>query len=144
MNLVCLRSLLGVMALVAMAAPPLSAQRPGSPAPGSVGSWKVIGTTHASHTADHDGLIVKGPFDDFRAVKFKVTDAPLNMMNMVVTYENGQPDRIEVRQNIPKGGESRVIDLKGRGTRRIRRIDFWYDTKGLLNGKADVTVFGRK
>jgi len=37
-----------------------------------------------------------------------------------------------------------VIGLRGSGQRSIRRIDFWYDTKGLLNGKADVTVFGRK
>jgi hypothetical protein len=88
--------------------------------------------------------MVKGPFDDFRKIKFKVTDAPLNMYHMVVTYENGQPDRIDVRQNISKGGESRVIDLKGRGTRRIRRIEYWYESKGLLNGTADITVFGMK
>jgi hypothetical protein len=73
-----------------------------------------------------------------------VTDAGLNMQHMVVTYDNGQPDKIDIRQNIPQGGESRVIDLKGVGTRSLRRIDFWYDTKGFLNGKADVTVFGMK
>jgi hypothetical protein len=112
--------------------------------PAPAGSWVLIGQTHASHSADHDGIVVKGPFDNFRAVKFKVTDAPLEMRHMVITYGNGQPDQIDVRQNIPKGGESRVIDLKGVGTRHISRIDFWYETKGLLNGKADVTVFGRK
>jgi hypothetical protein len=63
---------------------------------------------------------------------------------MVVTYENGQPDRIDVRHAIPQGGESRVIDLRGVGTRHIRRIDFWYDTKDLGRGRADVTVFGMK
>ena len=114
----------------------------GKPAP--KGAWVVIGQTQASHSVDHDGIVVSGPFDSFRAVKFKVTDAPLNMQHMVITYDNGQPDRIEVRQEIPQGGESRVIDLKGVGTRHIRRIDFWYDTKGLFNGKADVTVFGKK
>jgi hypothetical protein len=108
------------------------------------GAWVVIGQTHANHTADHDGIVVKGPHDYFRAIKFKVTDAPLNLYHMVVTYDNGQPDKIEVRQEIVKGGESRVIDLKGIGQRRIRRIDFWYDTKGLFNGKADVTIFGKK
>jgi hypothetical protein len=108
------------------------------------GSWVLIGQTHADHGADHDGIVVKGPFDNFRAIKFKVTDAPLNMMHMVVTYDNGQPDKIDVRQNIPQGGESRVIDLKGIGKRSIRRIDFWYETKGFLKGKADVTVFGKK
>ena len=134
----------GLLACTLLLTAPLFAQRPGQPAPGSPGSWRIIGTTHASHSADHDALMVKGPFDDFRKIKFKVTDAPLNMYHMVVTYENGQPDRIDVRQNISKGGESRVIDLKGRGTRRIRRIEYWYESKGLLNGTADITVFGMK
>jgi hypothetical protein len=92
----------------------------------------------------HDTIIVKGPFDNFLRIKFKVTDAPLNMMHLVVTCDNGQPDKIDIRQNIPKGGESRVIDLKGIGKRSVRRIDFWYDTKGFLSGNADVTVFGMK
>jgi hypothetical protein len=48
-----------------------------------------------------------------------------------------------VRQDIPKGGESRVIDLKGE-KRSIRTIEFWYDDKGFMNGKADVTVMGKK
>lgn len=108
------------------------------------GDWRLIGTTHASHRADHDAIVVQGPFDDFRRIKFKVSDAPLNMERMVVTYDNGAPEQITVRQNIPKGGESRVIDLRGVGKRSIRKIAFWYDTKGLLNGQADVTVFGMK
>lgn len=66
------------------------------------------------------------------------------MHRMVVTYENGQPDRIDVRLASAQGGESRVIDLRGVGTRHIRRIDFWYGIKGLGRGRADVTVFGMK
>ncbi len=123
---------------------PVLAQKHVQPNAAPAGSWVMIGTTHASHSADHDGIVVEGPFDNFRRIKFKVTDAPLNMQHMVVTYDNGQPDKIDVRQNIPQGGESRVIDLKGVGTRSIRRIDFWYDTKGSGKGKADVTVFGMK
>lgn len=119
------------------------AQQTTRPRMAPAGSWVIIGTTHANHTADHDGIVVQGPGDNFRALKLKVTDAPLTLMKMVVTYDNGQTDNIEVRQNIPRGGESRVIDLKG-GQRSIRRIDFWYDTKGLLNGRADVTILGRK
>ena len=131
----------GAMAVLAA---PAQAQKAVQPNAGVGGQWKLIGQTHADHAADHDTIIVKGPFDNFRRIKFKVTDAPLNMMHMVVVYDSGQPDRIEVRQNIPKGGESRVIDLKGIGKRSVRRIDFWYDTQGFLSGKADVTVFGMK
>jgi len=119
-------------------------QRIARPRPGNAGSWRVIGTVQANFSADHDGIIVKAPFDNFRRVKFKVTNAPLNLYRLVVTYDNGAPDKIEVRQNIPQGGESRVIDLRGVGKRSIRRIDFWYDTKGILKGKANVTVVGMK
>lgn len=114
------------------------------PRPGPAGSWRVIGTVQANFKADHDTIVVRGANDDFRQLKFKVTDAPLNLRRVVVIYDNGEPDRLEVRQNIRKGGESRAIDLKGAGRRSLRKIDFWYETKGILQGKADVTVLGMK
>ena len=123
---------------------PASAQKIVKPKPGAAGEWKLIGTTHAKHSLDHDEIVVKGPFDNFRRIKFKVTDAPLKLHRMVVTYDNGKPDKIDVRENIAKGGESRVIDLKGVGTRSIRKIEFWYETKGKGDGKSDVTVVGMK
>ena len=142
------REMTAILAVLALATAGAALARAGQqvthPKPGPAGSWRLIGQTHASHSADHDVIVVKGPYDNFRRIKFKVTDAPLNMHYMLVTYDNGQPDRIDVRQNIPKGGESRVIDLKGVGQRSLRRVEFWYDTKGLLNGKADVTLFGMK
>ena len=104
----------------------------------------MIGQTEANFGTDHDTIVVRGPADNFRALKVKVTDAGLNMNYMMVVYDNGQPDRIEIRQDIPKNGESRVLDLKGIGQRSIRRIDFWYDTKGVIRGKANVTVLGMK
>ena len=113
------------------------------PGPGAPGTWRLIGQVHAGFKADHDVIVVRGPYDNFRRIKFKVTDAPLNLHRLVVTYDNGEPDRIEVREEIRQGGESRVIDLRG-GTRSLRKIEFWYDTKGSGKGKADVTVFGMK
>jgi hypothetical protein len=136
--------LAAVAAMVALASLPVDADKGVKPNPGPAGSWRLIGQTHADHSNDHDTIVVKGPYDNFRKIKFKVTDAPLNMRHMVVTYDNGQPDKIDVRQDITKGGESRAIELKGVGTRSLRRVDFWYDTKGFLSGKADVTLFGMK
>lgn len=122
----------------------LSAQTISQPKSGAKGTWRILGTTQANHTADHDAIIIKGPYDYFRRLKFKVTDAPLNMQHMLVRYDDGgAPERIEVRYNIPKGGESRVIDLKG-GKRKLKSVEFWYDTKGFLNGRADVTLLGIK
>ena len=121
-----------------------SAQKVARTKPGPAGSWRVIGTVQANFKADHDTIVVRGPNDDFRKLKFKVTDAPLKLRRVVAIYDNGQPDKLEVRQDIKKGGESRAIDLKGPGKRSLRKIDFWYETKGVLQGKADVTVFGMK
>ena len=146
MNTMHKQNILAILAvgLTTLWAGSANAQRFVRPRAGDPGEWRLIGQVHASHKADHDSLIVKGPFDNFRKIKFKVTDAPLELKRLVVTYDNGEPDKLEVRENIAKGGESRAIDLKGVGKRSIRRIDFWYKTKGLLNGQADVTVFGMK
>ena len=123
---------------------PATAQRGSRPAPGSRGAWRVLGTVHARHTADHDIIVVAGPYDYFRRLKFKVTDAPLNVHKILVRYDDGGlPENIETRFTIPKGGESRIIDLRG-GRRKLKSVEFWYDTRGLLNGQADVTLFGIK
>jgi hypothetical protein len=139
------RTLLGAaLALAVTGATAAIAQQVTRPNPGAPGQWRLIGTAHARHSVDHDTIVVAGPHDNFRAIKFKVTGAPLNMHRIVVTYENGEPDRLDVRHDIPQGGETRTIDLRGAGQRRIRKIEFWYDTKGLGNRKAAVTAFGMK
>ncbi|MBN8478189.1 MAG: DUF2541 family protein [Burkholderiales bacterium] len=120
------------------------AQQVARPAPGAPGQWRLIGQTHARHTADHDTIVVQGPYDNFRRIKFKVTDSPLRMHRVVVTYDNGATDSLDVRHHIPRGGETRAIDLRGAGKRSLRRIDFWYDTRGILNGQATVVVYGMK
>ena len=107
------------------------------------GSWEKLGRVTATHGADHDKIKVEGRNDDFRKLKFGVSDSPLNMHRIIVTYDNGGAEKLEVRENIPKDGETRDIDLQG-GKRSIRTIEFWYDTQGLLNGKADVTAYGRR
>jgi len=121
------------------------AQIPGNQHHGEeVGNWRLLGTVSAGHNGDHDVIEVNGPSDYYRKLKFKVTDSPLTMNRMVVTYDDhGAPENIDTKTDIPKGGESRVIDLKG-GKRKIKNVQFWFETKGFLNGKADVTLFGMK
>lgn len=133
-----------VSALAFSAAAPVHADKVVRPNPGPAGSWRLIGQVHATHSRDHDTIVVRGPYDNFRRIKFRVSDAPLNIRRMVVTYDNGAPDVINVRHNIRKGGESRVIDLRGAGKRSLRKVEFWYDTQGWLRGTADVTLFGMK
>jgi hypothetical protein len=102
-----------------------------------------LGTVTAGHGADHDKIKVEGRNDDFRKLKFRVKDSPLNMHRVVVTYDSGAPETLDVRENLAKDSETRAIDLKG-GKRSIRTIEFWYDTQGILNGKAEVTAYGQR
>lgn len=115
-----------------------------APRPGTPGEWRYLGTVNARFTADHDAIVVQGPYDFFRRIKFKVTSAPINLIRLIVTYnDGGLPENIDTRFSIAAGGESRVIDLRG-NRRKIRTIEFWYDTKGVLQGRANVSVFGQK
>lgn len=106
-------------------------------------NWRLLGRVTAGHNGDHDVIHVDGSHDVFRKLKFKVENSPLNMQKMIVRYDDGAPENIEVRNEIPKGGESREIDLKG-GKRKLKNVEFWFDTKGILNGKAEVILFGAK
>ena len=115
-----------------------------APRPGTPGEWRYLGTVNARFTADHDAIVVQGPYDFFRRIKFKVTSAPINIIRLIVSYDDGGlPENIDTRFSIPAGGESRIIDLRG-NRRKIRTVEFWYDTKGVLQGRANVSVFGQK
>ena len=128
--------------LVAALVPEAAAQAVAQPRAGAPAQWHLLGQTSANLTADHDLIVIRGPFDNFHRIKFKVTGAPLLLKLLVVTYDNGAPDRIEVGERIAEGGESRAIDLRGVGKRSVRKIEFWYDAAGVVRGEADVTVFG--
>jgi hypothetical protein len=106
------------------------------------GTWERLGTRKVNHRVDHDEILVTWTDGVFDAIKIVVTGAPLNMHRCVVHFGNGTQQEIELRHNFAQGSDSRVVDLAG-NNRIINRISFWYDTKGLLRGRATVTVFGR-
>ena len=112
------------------------------PSCGPPGTWCSLGHVTADRSRDHDTIVIKGSDDEFRALKFKVKDSPIDIHRMVVTYDNGAREEVNTRNDIPKGGESRNIDLRGSGKRSLKKVEFWYDSKGLLNGKAEVKLFG--
>ena len=112
------------------------------PSCGPPGTWCSLGKVTASRDKDRDTIEIKGSDDEFRALKFKVKDSPINIHRMVVTYDNGSHEEINTRNEIPKGGESRKIDLLGSGKRSLKKVEFWYDSAGLLNGRAEVKLFG--
>lgn len=107
------------------------------------GDWKIIGERAVKFSSDRDVIKVGGN-DWYAKLKIKVVDAPLHISNFDVIFENGERFDVAIRQDIRKGGESRIIDLPG-GQRRIDRIEFRYRTTGrLVGGTANMIVFGRR
>jgi hypothetical protein len=58
-----------------------------------------------------------------------------------VHFGNGSDQRIELRNTIPAGGESRAIDLEGQD-RVIRSVEFWYDANTIRGRQAVVRLYG--
>lgn len=106
------------------------------------GSWTFLGDKNVGFGIDHDVIHFGNWKDDVRQIKLKITDGPLKMYRMNIHFDNGSVQEVTLRNRFAQGSESRVIDLDG-GLRHLNKIEFWYETKGFLRGKARVAVWGR-
>lgn len=105
--------------------------------------WHKIAETTVEFKNDRDEIVVMGA-DRFAAIKFKVTDAAIDLRDLEVYYESGDKQDIPVRATVDRGGESRVIDLNG-GERSLKKIVFVYKTvPNQKEEKAHVEVWGLK
>ena len=101
-----------------------------------------MGLRKVNYGLDHDEILVTAREGKFTAVKLIVRKGGINMHRMVIHYGNGNRQDVDLRQNIPANGETRVIDLEGQG-RIINRVEFWYDTKNFARGRATLQLWGR-
>jgi len=105
--------------------------------------WHKIGEVKASFKMENESISVLGA-DKFKSIKFKVTDAPINIENVEVLYEDGESENINIRNELKAGAETRVIDLKG-APRDIKKVVFTYKTEpNAKNDKAHVELYGLK
>ena len=105
--------------------------------------WRKIGERNVDLVKDRDEIPVIGA-DRFRSIKFLVTDASIDLQDLVVYFETGDKQNIEVRTPLMAGTESRVIDLDG-GERSLKKIVFIYKTlPNQGKEKAHVEIWGLK
>lgn len=104
--------------------------------------WEHLGTRKVNYGLDRDEILVTVSEGRFDAIKLLVKHSPVNMHRVVIHFGNGMEQEVEVRNQIPAGGETRVIDIRGEN-RVIRKVVFWYDTKGLNDRRAVVELWGR-
>ncbi len=104
--------------------------------------WEYLGKRTVNKTFDRDEIVVTGAKGTFNALKFKVKHRAITLYDMKVHYGNGSVEDIKIRLNIKAGGESRVIDLKGKN-RIIKKVVFKYETKPIKGKKAVIHLAGR-
>ena len=102
--------------------------------------WEYLGERAASRQADKDVIHVNSS-SVYNKLQFRVRGADVNFKRITVRYKNGITREIPVRYMVPRGGQSRDIDLPGIG-RGIDKVTFWYETKGSGRVQATVRLWG--
>jgi hypothetical protein len=107
------------------------------------GTWERVGVRKVSYGVEKDVVMVTSKKGKFTKLQLKVKDAPVNFRDMKVYFGNGSVQDVSLRNTIPAGGESRVIDLDG-GERTIVKIEFIYDTKNNAKKRGTVVVLAKE
>ena len=105
--------------------------------------WHKIGEATADFKTERQEVIVLGA-DRFASIRFKVSEAPIDLVSLEVFYESGDKQDIKVNTPVKAPGESRTIDLNG-GERNLKKIVFVYKTlPNHKDEKAHVEIWGLK
>lgn len=107
------------------------------------GRWVYLGEAHVDGKADHDKIKVTNSEGEFSAIQIKVDFAPIEFNRVVVHYGNGGDDTVEVRDRVPAGGQTRVIDLRG-DRRVIQSVEVWYEKARWGSRRPRIRLFGRR
>lgn len=106
--------------------------------------WHKIAERTVDFKMEKDEIAVMGS-DKFSTLKFKVTEAAINLVSLEITYESGDKQDVKINQEVKAAGESRLIDLKGGAERSIKKIIFVYKTlPNSKDEKAKVEIWGLK
>jgi hypothetical protein len=106
--------------------------------------WENLGSRTVNWSADHDIIPVTAAKGNFKSIKLFVDKAPVSFGNVKIHFANGGVQDVAIKNRIPAGGETRVIDIVGKD-RVIKKVTFWYTTsKPAPKGRAIVTLYGRK
>lgn len=103
--------------------------------------WVKLGDRTVNHTVDRDEIRVGVRDGDFSKIKLFVRQRAVTFRDVKIHYANGDVQDVDLRRQIPAGGETRVIDLRG-GERVIEKVVFWYNTRPARGRRAVVELYG--
>jgi hypothetical protein len=108
----------------------------------SQGRWELLGERDVDFRNDHDTIDVGRHEGRSKELQIRVKDAPIEVSNFVVTFDNDKKFNPKIKQRFAEGSGTRNIDLPG-DHRMIKRIDFTYRSINRREGHGKVQVYGR-
>jgi hypothetical protein len=129
-----IRKLFGSIGLAFLLLAAASAQR--------AGRWEYLGEAHVDGAVDHDRIVVTAAKGEYRAIQLRVQKGPIEFGRVVVHFGNGSSEELSIRQRIPGGGQTRVIDLPG-DRRVIESVEIWYAKANWRENRPLVRLWGR-
>ncbi len=142
MNLKRISVLIGALTLAGLAAQPTLAQQRDRDHKRGNDHWEQLGCQKVGFLVDRDFIKVGRREGRFKAIRLEVSGNTVFINDLKVVYGNGAPDDLQVRAEIREGGQTRPLDLKGRGERAINRVELTYRAKPNFKGSAKVCVSG--
>lgn len=103
----------------------------------AVAAEKLIGTATYEAKPQRDVVAIGAREGQFKAIRFDVRGADVEVRDLKIVYGNGDPEDIAVRKVFKAGSSSRVIDLKGQA-RAIKDIIVTY----VARRPATIRFFG--
>jgi len=107
------------------------------------GEWKKLGVRSVKHRTERDVILVGEKEGTFKAIKLTVRKSGIHLLDMKVHFMNGDVIDVKIRNFIPGGGETRVIDLPG-VNRKIEKVVFWYKSLKKNDKKAKIRLWGKR
>ena len=103
--------------------------------------WVVLGRKTVALGTDRDEIWVGSDEGKFKAIKLRVLDTGVEFDRVLVVFRTGRTVEASIREFIPAGGETRVLDLPGRD-RVIKKVIMHYTTRPGTLDRAEVEVWG--
>jgi hypothetical protein len=105
--------------------------------------WKVMGDAKIERKSGTAKIDVGTEEGLAKRIKFEVRGSDVEFKKVTVTYESGDPEEIDIRDTVRRGGKSRAIDLKG-GNRVIKKVLIAFTADKDTDRNAAIILMGHK
>jgi hypothetical protein len=103
--------------------------------------WKVLGSAKIERKSGTTTIDVGGGEGLVKRIKFEVRGSDVTFKKATVTFEGGDPEEIDVRDEVRRGGKTRAIDLKG-GNRAIKKVLIAFKVDKDTDRDAAIVLLG--